>query len=250
MSRECFQLLVITALLISPAQAHGHRHGLWSVISAECVPSSRSGIFEKCLSVDLSSGEENGVAILKDLRGASHILAIPTRQVSGIEDAFLQTGNAPNYFAAAWTARKFVSKLLKRELPDEAIAIAVNSKLSRTQDQLHLHVDCIDIDVANALAAYGVAVDLQWHLMTTPLKERYYWIRRLHSVDLLDINPFQLLAEEVPGAKVNMDKHSLAIVARPASAGAVEFLLLTDSADSGSGGHSEDLQDLRCKIAE
>lgn len=30
----------------------------------------------------------------------------------------------------------------------------------------------------------------------------------------------------------------------------IEFLLLADSTESGSGGHSEDLQDVRCEIAK
>ncbi|WP_210311347.1 CDP-diacylglycerol diphosphatase [Bradyrhizobium sp. SBR1B] len=81
------------------------------------------------------------------------------------------------------------------------------------------------------------------------MQERHYWIRRFPFADLSDVNPFQLLAEEVPGAKANIDKYFLAMVARPASAGVMEFLL-ADSTDSGRGGHSEDLQDLRCQIAE
>lgn len=237
------------ALLVTPAQAGDHRDRLWNLINAECVPQARYGNLQKCLMVELSHGTESGVAILKDRRGVSHILAIPTRRVTGIEDSFIRTSNAPNYFAAAWAARKMVSKLLKQELPDEAISIAVNSKLTRTQDQLHLHVDCIDRHVASALAAYNVSADLSWRLMTIALKGRQYWIRRIHSADLSDVNPFQL-AEEIPGAKANMSNYSLAIAARRASVGALEFFLLADRTESGMGGHSEDLQDLDCRIAE
>jgi len=47
-----------------------------------------------------------------------------------------------------------------------------------------------------------------------------------------------------------MAKYSLAVVAGETSAGVLEFLLLVDSSETGRGGHSEDLQDLECRIAE
>ena len=66
-----------------------------------------------------------------------------------------------------------------RTLPREAVGVAVNSAFARSQDQLHLHVDCMDKDVVDALSAYQDALDEQWRVMTVALKGRHYWARRL-----------------------------------------------------------------------
>jgi CDP-diacylglycerol pyrophosphatase len=59
--------------------------------------------------VDLSKGEHDGVVILKDSDGVAQLLAIPTRRIAGIEDPVLLSKDIPNYFAAAWAAKKMHS---------------------------------------------------------------------------------------------------------------------------------------------
>jgi CDP-diacylglycerol pyrophosphatase len=67
-----------------------------------------------------------------------------------------------------------VFEFLGRELPREAASIAVNSQVARTQDQLHLHIDCVDSDVARALLDHN-NIDFHWREMTIALKGRRYW---------------------------------------------------------------------------
>jgi CDP-diacylglycerol pyrophosphatase len=119
--------------------------------------------------------------------------------------------------------------------------------LRRSQDQLHFHVDCLDKDVAAALASYQGALDDQFRPMTVELKGRRYWARRVDSADLSDVSPFRLLADGIEGAKDEMGSWSLAAVGADFS-GKPGFILLADRTELIGGGHAEDLQDHDCVI--
>ena len=176
------------------------------------------------------------------------MLAIPTHRVSGIEDSALLTAEEPNYFTSAWGARGTVELRLRQHLPREAVAITVNSMVSRSQDQLHLRIDCVDKDVAVALASYSGALDTQWRPMTVDLKGQRYWARRLKSDDLSDTSPFRLLADGIDGAKAEMGLWSLAAVGANFS-DKPGFVLLANRVEPTGGGRADDLQDRDCAIA-
>jgi CDP-diacylglycerol pyrophosphatase len=244
-------LRLIAAVLVSlaaAAPAHADRMALWTIVHGQCVPHVAAGEGPKpCERVDLTGGEEKGVALLKDLRGVAQYLAIPTRRITGIEDPLLLAPDAPNYFAYAWANRDALEAKLGRTLPREAIGISINSQSSRSQDQMHLHIDCMDKDVIAALAADKDAIDSDWRMMTTPLKGRRYWARRLDSADLADVSPLRLLADGIEGAKALMAFETLIAVGADFG-GKPGFILLAGQAGSTGGGHAEDLQDHDCKI--
>jgi CDP-diacylglycerol pyrophosphatase len=228
--------------------AHADRNALWNIVTLECIPH-----FEKaeapapCEGVDVTGGEDRGYVYLKDRVGVAQMLTLPIHRISGIEDPALLALDEPNYFAAAWNARANVERHLRRSLPREAIGVAVNSMLRRSQDQLHFHVDCLDKDVAAALASYQGALDDQFRPMTVELKGRRYWARRVDSADLSDVSPFRLLADGIEGAKDEMGSWSLAAVGADFS-GKPGFILLADRTELIGGGHAEDLQDHDCVI--
>jgi CDP-diacylglycerol pyrophosphatase len=198
--------------------------------------------------VDLSEGEADGVAILKDLVGVAQMLAIPTRRISGIEDPQMLAPDAPPVFADGWKAKALVEARLGQPLPREAVALAINSKWARSQDQLHVHVDCVAKPVAAAPADYRLSLDDHWRAITVPLAGRVYFARRLDSADFRDASPFRLLADGVEGAKADMGAYSLAAVGANFD-GKPGFILLADSFSLEGGGHAEDIQDHRCEIA-
>jgi CDP-diacylglycerol pyrophosphatase len=244
-------IFVMAGLGVLAAQpAPADRNLLWNIVSFKCLRHlTKSEAPIPCDSVDVSKGWDHGVAFLKDFDGVGRMLAIPTHRVSGIEDPVLLTPEEPNYFASAWAARGDVELRLKQQLPREAVAITVNSMASRNQDQLHLRIDCVDKDVAAALASYSGALDMQWRPMTIDLKGRRYWARRLDSDDLSDLSAILLLADGIDGAKTEMGLWSLAAVGANFS-GKPGFILLADRAEpTGGGGHAEDLQDRDCAIA-
>src|SRR6202034_1461554 len=117
---------------------------LWEIVHGQCVPDEREhGDPKPCAAVDLSHGIARGFAILKDIRGQSQYLLIATQRIDGIESRALLSPHAPNFFADAWTARSFTEKALGRTMPWDALSLAINSQLGRSQNQLHIHIDCI-----------------------------------------------------------------------------------------------------------
>ena len=241
--------LAAALALLAAAPAYADRMALWTIAHEQCVPHFRAGEGPKpCERVDLSQGEDKGAALLKDLHGVAQFLAIPTRRVTGIEDPLVLAPDAPDYFAFAWAGRSALEARLNRALPREAVGVSINSQFSRSQDQLHLHVDCMDKDVAVALAGYQDALDEQWRMMTVSLKGRRYWARRLDSADLSDAAPFRLLADGLEGARDHMGLETL-IAVGATFGGKPGFILLADHAEMEGGGHAEDLQDHSCAIA-
>ncbi len=247
-SGSLFVLIAFWAL-VAPQAAWADPMALWRIVHGECVPHVEAGRGPKpCESVDLRGGEAEGVAILKDLVGVAQMLAIPTRRITGIEDPQMLAPDAPKVFDYAWKAKPLVEARLHRPLPREAVAIAINSEWARSQNQLHLHVDCVAKSVDEALAGYRPTFDGVWRAMTIALNGRTYLGRRLDSLDLSDTDPVRLLADGVEGARAKMDAYSLAAIGATFD-GKPGFILLADQFSLEGGGHAEDLQDHDCAIA-
>jgi CDP-diacylglycerol pyrophosphatase len=200
-----------------------------------------------CLGVDLAGGVTEGVAILKDIRGLTQLLAIPTRKISGIEDPQMLPSDAPDVFGAGWKARGFIEAILKRPAPRETIALAINSEWARSQQQLHVHVDCVAVPVAKALQDYAPSLDTTWRAMTAPLNGQTYFARRLDGADLTGASPIKLLADGMEGAKANMGGWSVEAVGAVFE-GRPGFVLLADRFSLEGGGRTQRLQDNDCAI--
>ena len=241
--------LGFSGLVVTQTLARADPSALWNIVHGQCVPHEEGGEgSQPCISVDLVGGEKDGVAILKDMVGEAQMLAIPTRRISGIEDPQMLQSDAPNVFADAWKAKKDVEGRLHRSLPREDVGIAINSEWRRSQNQFHLHVDCVAKNVADALARFAPLADDAWREAPVKLNGRTYLIRRLDSTDLADAEPIKLLAAGVDGAKADMGDYSLAAVGATFD-GKPGFILLADKLSPDGGGHAEDLEDHDCAIA-
>jgi CDP-diacylglycerol pyrophosphatase len=173
---------------------------------------------------------------------------MPTAKITGIEDPALLEPNATNYFAEAWKAERYVEGQLGRALDRTQISVAVNSLYGRSQDQLHLHVDCLDASVGAALGAAAIAHDGRWAALR--LKGHGYRVRWLDDAALETSNPFKLLADSLPDARASMGAWTLALVGARGPDGATGFYLLADRADpaAGDSGSAEELQDHACRL--
>lgn len=240
------------ALAVSSPPAHADPNALWHIVHDGCVPHFEAGQGPKpCVAIDLNGSWTEGVAILKDIVGATQMLAIPTRRIAGVEDPQMLAPDAPPVFADGWKAKADVeARLGGRALPREAVALAINSQYARTQQQLHVHVDCVRVDVDTALKDYAPSLDDQWRAMTVPLNGRTYFARRLLSDDLFHEEPLlRLVADGLPDAKAHMRAMTLAAVGAEFG-GKPGFVLLADFFTPEGGGHAEDLQDHDCAIAK
>ncbi|MBE7219714.1 MAG: CDP-diacylglycerol diphosphatase [Caulobacteraceae bacterium] len=224
------------------AQA-AHPHALWRVVHDICVPLKRvAHVSAPCLSVDLKTQ----VAVVPNPRSPTEVLLAPTVRVTGIEDPALLAPDAPNYWAAAWAARRYVaSRAGVSALPAEDVAMAVNAIPGRSQDQLHIHVDCIKPDVRATLASDAGRLGAQWK----PLRVHggTWWARRLVG-EALAPDPFRLLAGGVPGAAENMGAWTLVAAGLPGEGGEPSFALLARRTAPGFNGHGEFLLDKRCAV--
>ncbi len=219
---------------------------LWKIVHGQCVPNQQQhGDPKPCAEVDLKDGVDHGYAVLKDINGRTQFLVIPTARIVGIESPALQAPDATNYFAAAWQARSFVEKALGHDLPRDAVGLAVNSVLARSQNQLHIHVDCVRADVRATLARLRASIGDSWAPLSEPVGGHPYWAMRVMGPTLDGHNPFKLLADGIPKARDSMKMRTLVAVGMQFDNGALGFVLLTDRVnpllfDFGAGARLED----------
>lgn len=230
------------------------RNQLWHLVHGRCAPAARHGTYPPapCAEVVDAATPKRGYVVLKDRVGRSQYLTIPLARIRGIESPALLAPDAPNYFAGAWAARLYVEAALHRPLPRDALILAVNSADGRTQDQLHIHVDCIRADVHDVLARELPSLTTQWRTLEQPLPPKGHNFRaRWIDGDTLTANPFQLLHDALPEDD-RMARHSLVVVGARSASGEPGFILLSGRADAATGDHGsgDELQDHDCAIAQ
>jgi CDP-diacylglycerol pyrophosphatase len=231
----------------APRHAAADSNALWHIVSEQCVPDQKLNQNPRpCADVDLAGG----YAVLKDLVGKTQFLLIPTAQVAGIESPKVLAAQSPNYFAAAWQARHFVEERARHVLPRDAIGLAINSVSGRSQNQLHIHVDCMRLDVTAALRTHTGAIGTSWSKFPVPLVGHDYMAMRIEQPELGTTNPFALLADTLSGARADMAHYTLVVVGASA-AGKDGFVVLAGHATPATGnwGAGEQLQDHACAAA-
>jgi CDP-diacylglycerol pyrophosphatase len=228
------------------AAESGDPNALWRIVHTLCATDMKmSGNPAPCTRVDLAKR----YAVLKDIRGDTQLLLIPTDRVIGIEAPQLLASGAPNYFEDAWVSRPLFDARVGHPVPREDIALAVNSLYGRSQQQLHIHIDCVRPGVKDALAANAGRIGRRWALLEVPLAGRRYQAMRLDGADLGERDPFKLLAKQPP-ARADMASETLAVIAITAPDGRPGFVLLSDRADitTFDRGTAEDLMDHSCMV--
>jgi CDP-diacylglycerol pyrophosphatase len=170
------------------------RMALWQVVRACAADFKLTGSPFPCLEVDLSDGEEGGSVVLRPPLSDEMILA-PTRRIIGIEDPFLQSPGAPNYFDAGWRARSLLRGADGLPPERDAVALVVNSAVVRDQDQLHIHVGCLLPSARRALADAAPKLPIgEWAPVGAVVPHTMFWGTRIGGTDLSDVQPFRLAA--------------------------------------------------------
>jgi CDP-diacylglycerol pyrophosphatase len=228
------------------------RETLWHIVHDVCVPDQRDRQSPApCVQVNIDSGVAKGFAILKDIRGTTQFLLLATDSVTGIESPLILAPDAPNYFAEAWNARAYIDAALHKALPRDDIGLAINSAHGRSQDQLHIHIDCVQPDVIDALRAHESTIGNRWGALDVPIAGHHYLAIWVPGEQLGANNPFRILAAGLPGARQDMGDRTLVVVGLTRVDGTKGFALLEDQVDVAmqDAAHGEDLLDHSCRVA-
>jgi CDP-diacylglycerol pyrophosphatase len=216
---------------------------LWKIVHEQCVPAEQSnGKPGVCTDVNLAKR----YAILKDIVGNTQFLLIPTDRVTGIESPLILAPDAPDYWVDAWDSRHYVDERAKVLLPDNQIGLEINSQFRRSQNQLHIHIDCMREDIVAALVPYRDQVLDRWRPVT--LDKQQYRVMRVANL-MAQNNPFRVVARDHPGSDQMAEQTILVTSAGPTTK---DGWLIVNSAlniEDGSG-TAEPLLDHECKIAK
>ncbi len=244
--RVLLLVLPLAIAFITPSCA-ADPDALWKIVHGRCVPDQQThDAPAPCTMVDL----EGGTAVLKDIVGDTQFLLIPTAKVGGMESPDILAADGPDYWAAAWEARRLVETRAGHDLPRDAISLAINSISGRTQNQLHIHVDCVRKDIRDTLRTALPAIGESWTPIPGGLAGHNYVAMRVVRPDLAGVRPFRLLLAD-PTAAADMAHETLVVTGAHFPNGQDGFLLLADHANllHGDVGSGEELQDHACAIA-
>jgi CDP-diacylglycerol pyrophosphatase len=188
-----------------------------------------------------AKNDSSGYAVLADRKGGGHYLLIPTQTMAGIEAGELLDPDTPNYFAEAWNARDLISKFVGHDVPRSAIGLAVNTAHSRTQDQFHIHIECLRQDVAASLQAASPQVSDVWSPIDVAGSP--YSARKISGDGLDGSTPYELLANLKPEVRHHMGDYTLIVAGMQFKSGP-GFIVLAATGPTG-----ELLLDSSCSVA-
>jgi CDP-diacylglycerol pyrophosphatase len=227
--------------------AEADPNALWQIVHFDCAPTAqKTGKAGVCADVDLP----HRYALLKDRRGVAQHLLIPTDRIPGVESPLVLAPDAENYWADAWNARSFVQASLKAAhrapLDDDELGLEINSADRRSQQQLHIHIDCMRASAADALARHRNDAPGQW--TWDSIDGARYRIMRVHG-PTFDANPFDVVARDKQGPDA-MSMQTILVTGAGRSAMHDGWLIVNSGADvDGGTGSAEVLLDHQCQVA-
>jgi CDP-diacylglycerol pyrophosphatase len=229
-------LLVLLTRIPVAQTAQLNRDLLWATVRV-CVAAKRSmDVALPCQSVDLGATERLGTALLKVPGATTHFVLTPIGDLAGLEAPALQGPDGAQIFSIAWAARTAVVAASGRRLTLSDVGVAINSPMARSQDHLHIHLDCAAPQIRTALR--DATVGAEWTWLPQPIGGRRYLARRVAASDLAALNPFVLLTQFPPAPKLILQS---SLAAFPAPGGDVYLV-----ADVRPNAMAELLLDHRC----
>jgi CDP-diacylglycerol pyrophosphatase len=200
-----------------------------------------------CLVVQPQTSLTSGFAVVP-VPDAAAIMLVPTERLSGIESPELLADQAPNWWKYAWEARHFLIERTHGAISRNDIALAINSRGARSQDQLHIHIGCVKAEVVPQLHNFQLAITDTWSRFPVPLASETWHAIRVSEEDL-ESNPFKLLADMDPAIRGPMADWGMAVIAHRLVDGSDGFLVFGARRNEalGASGAGGDLIDPECK---
>ncbi len=222
-------------------------NALWQIVHFDCAPAAQNaGRTGMCTDVDLT----HRYAVLKDRSGVAQHLLIPTDRISGIESPRIFAHDAENYWAYAWNERRFVEASLKAAhrspLADDELGFEINSADRRSQEQLHIHMDCMRASAVDALARHRNDAPGQW--TWDSIDGSRYRIMRMNG-PMLETNPFDVVGRDKHGSDA-MGMQTILVTGAGPSVTRDGWLIVNSGMDvDGGTGSAEVLLDHQCRVA-
>jgi len=217
------------------------RDSLWKHVQERClVPATPT--HTDCVIVD----RQRGFVLYKDAIGASHYLVIPDQPVGGVEDPRVWSdGKTHSAWTFGWQARDIVAKSIGKPLPDPLVGLAINARASRSQDQLHIHLDCISDRARDFLTTNKIGT--QW----TDLSFQGKPVRAMlipSAQPTLTVDPFDVVRQSAGGKEI-ADRGVFVGYIQPPG-GVAGFVVVDEPVDKAAGGngHASDFLDRGCKL--
>jgi CDP-diacylglycerol pyrophosphatase len=223
---------------------NGGRDALRQIVQQQCVvnwiehhdPAPCDRVF---LADEKNVG--SGYAIVADSKGAAHYLLVPTQTMQGIDGEELLDPDLPNYFAEAWKARDVITKFVGHAVPRTAIGLVINNVHSRTQNQFHIHIDCLRQDVVATLQGAAEHVTAKWD--SIKVAGASYEAMRIEGLSLDGVSPLDLVTQLGPEVRHHLGDYTVVVAGMQYKSGA-GFMLL-----AGTGATGELLLDSSCAVA-
>lgn len=205
---------------------------LWPL--AECCAKSLQSN-PSCLVYD----NKDEYVIIKDNNPKKPVayLLMPSIKVTGIEDPQVSKKPVVDFWEYAWhQSRKYPGK------PAASTALAINSVHGRDQNQLHIHISCVQPEVRKALDAATIGVfPAKPVALQLPPHNNTYEVVKVTGLGGKQ-SPF-LVIQADPRAKAHMGSQSIAVVG---SANANEYFVLNTYYHGSNPGAAEELLDQTC----
>jgi CDP-diacylglycerol pyrophosphatase len=182
------------------------RQALWSVIQTACLPASYFGLAFPCVKVN----RERGYAVLRyPAEDRLDFVVAPTDHVPGMESLIAPHGDAWKLWRAAWDERGLLEQASTHKLNWADVIVAVNSKSTRSQDQLHIHFACIDPSLRDFLAREPLTV-ADWRAVRPAFMTTSLFVRLLPEEDI-DKDIFAIVFDDLGRARSLVEKETIAV---------------------------------------
>ena len=229
---------------------YGRRDALAAVVTGCALNYHLSGKAFPCLAVH-PGRDDPAYALLRPLGNRYEVLLTATVAIPGIESLAIRPGNGSAFWQDAWLARDYVAAAIgRRDMPRDSVALALNSAPARSQDRMHIHIDCLGAANREAFVRQRAAITEAWSEFPEKLEGRLFWVRSVAGADLTDINPIALMLDGIPVAADDPASMTLAVIGATLADGRPGFYLVAETAtpaiDDGTGS-AEDLLDHACR---
>lgn len=188
------------------------RSALWAVVRSCVLAKASLGTPFPCLEVSPPTPGEPGFAVIRAPSHTTHIIVTPTDHIPGIESPLLLQPAAGAYWRAALAARRLVVEASNGRASLDAVGLALNSERTRSQDQLHIHAECVRPEILQAIRAQSGEIGAAWRVLAHPVDRERLFARTVTAATLASDNLFAILAE-IPGIHGDLSHVTVLVVA-------------------------------------